>query len=97
MRAKRTDGNQKDIVSELRKLGISVAVTSALGNGFPDIVCGHRGRNYLFEIKDPSQPPSARRLTEDEQEFHDSWRGRVYVIHSWQEAVEYMGVNLASP
>lgn len=93
MRAKRTDGNQTDIVETLRKCGVSVSITSALGNGFPDIVCGYRGANYLFEIKDPAQPPSKRRLTPDEEEWHQAWRGRVYVIHSAHEAMEYMGVT----
>jgi hypothetical protein len=41
-----------------------------------------RGRNYLIEIKDGSKPPSKRKLTSDEQEWHDTWRGTVYVANN---------------
>lgn len=85
--AKRTDRNQADIVRDLRALGYSAYPTHELGRGFPDIAVGFRGRNFLFEIKDPDQPPSKRRLTDDEQEWHESWQGQVDVIHSADEAV----------
>jgi hypothetical protein len=37
-RAAKTDGNQAEIVEALRKAGRTVAITSRLGDGFPDIV-----------------------------------------------------------
>ena len=43
----RIDDNQKEVVSQLRKLGVSVAITSMLGKGFPDLVLGHQNKNYL--------------------------------------------------
>lgn len=87
----RKDANQDDIVSGLRAVGASVAVTHQLGDGFVDIVVGFRGANYLIEIKDGSKPPSRRRLTPDEQEFHDAWRGRVDVANSLDEALRIIG------
>ena len=84
-RAAKVDGNQNAIVSDLRKLGCSVAITSALGKGFPDIVVGLRGRNYLFEIKDPAQPPSKQRLTPDERDFAGDWFGQYSVITSVED------------
>jgi len=87
----RTDANQNEIVGALRDVGASVAITSALGKGFPDIVAGYRGINYLIEIKDGSKPPSARRLTPDEQEFHDLWRGAVIVVKNVDEALKAIG------
>jgi len=48
-RAARVDANQKEIVTMLRRMGYSVAVTSDCGKGFPDIVVGRSGKNYLFE------------------------------------------------
>lgn len=77
MRAKKIDVNQPELVKQLRKCGFSVAVTSQLGNGFPDIVVGKHGKNLLVEIKDPDKPPSARKLTTDEQEFHQAWQGKI--------------------
>lgn len=44
-----TDNNQKEIVSALRKLGISVEVNH------DDILCGHRARTYWYEIKNPQE------------------------------------------
>lgn len=90
-RAARTDDNQNEIVEDLRRVGASVAITSVIGAGFPDIVVGYRGNNYLIEIKDGSKPPSRRRLTPDEQEFHDLWRGTVAVVNSSDEALKIIG------
>ena len=88
MRTKaRTDANQKAIVTALRRIGASVAVTSGIGNGFPDIVVGYRGRNYLIEIKDGDKPPSKRKLTPDEAAWHEAWRGEVMVVESVDDAL----------
>lgn len=46
-RAAKTDDNQKEIVAAFRRLGFTVAVTSALGQGFPDLVVGKWG-NYIL-------------------------------------------------
>jgi Holliday junction resolvase len=81
MRARgRTDANQSEVVEKFRGMGYSVAITSALGSGFPDIVVGKYGITVLVEIKDGAKPPSKRKLTEDEQRFHDTWRGSACVV-----------------
>lgn len=87
----RKDANQTEIVNHLRRCGVSVFVTHTLGGGFPDIVCGFRGKNYHFEIKDPAQPPSKRRLTDDEQKHHHEWRGQVEIIETAEDALWIMG------
>lgn len=92
-RAARVDANQTEIVQALRDMGASVAITSMVGSGFPDIVVGFRGRNYLIEIKDGSKPPSKRKLTEDEQRFFDAWRGTIFVVNNVNEALEIIGVT----
>jgi hypothetical protein len=92
-RAARIDANQTEIVQALRGVGATVAITSMVGGGFVDIVVGFRGRNYLFEIKDGSKPPSKRKLTPDEQEFHDTWRGTVFIVNSVDEALQVLGVT----
>ncbi len=90
-RAARTDANQAEIVKALRATGASVAITSAVGGGFPDLVCGHRGRNWLLECKDGRKPPSARELTPDQIEFKATWRGHWAVVNSPEEALEIVG------
>ena len=78
----RIDRNQNEIVDEYRKLGFSVAITSMIGKGFPDIVVGKYGYTSLVEIKDGEAIPSKRRLTEDEKAFFDSWGGDIRVVKS---------------
>jgi len=85
----RVDANQKLMVNQLRKLGISVAITSSQGGGFPDIVCGYRGINLLVEIKDGEKPPSAQKLTKQEEAFRESWRGGYIVATEYTQVVEY--------
>ena len=90
-RAARIDANQPGIVKELRQIpGVSVAITSALGDGYPDLTVGFRGRTYLFEIKDPDKPPSKRRLTEEEAEFFARWRGHVAKVESANEILSVL-------
>ena len=86
---KRVDENQTEIVAQLNAfIGVSVWSTAGLGNGFSDIVVGYKGRNYLFEIKNPDQPLSKRKLTKAEQKFFVEWEGGVDVIHSAEHAME---------
>jgi Holliday junction resolvase len=87
MRAGRVDANQNEIVAVFRQLGCSVAITSNVRGGFPDIVVGVNGLNLLVEIKDGSKVPSARKLTDDEQRFHDNWKGRAVVVESVDDVV----------
>lgn len=90
MTRKRVDANQYPIILDLRKRGCSVQPLSALGHGCPDILVGHDFRCYVFEIKDPSQPPSKRHLTADEVTWHSNWKGQVNVIETADEAWELM-------
>lgn len=83
-RAARIDSNQVEIVQTLRALGASVAHTHTV-KGFVDVVVGYRGRSVLVEIKDSNKPPSARKLTPMEAEFHKSWKGALVIIESKQQ------------
>ena len=56
----RVDANQKEIVQQLRKRGISVLHTHQLGKGAPDIVIGYMNQNYLIEIKDGNKSRVSR-------------------------------------
>lgn len=89
-RAARIDANQNEIVTMLRKMGYSVAITSDCGKGFPDIVVGRSGINFLFEIKDGNKVPSAQKLTPAEQQFADRWKGQYDVITCLDDAIKIL-------
>jgi hypothetical protein len=91
---KRIDSNQPEIVKALRSVGASVQSLADLGKGVPDLLVAYRGRNYLLEVKDGSLPPSRRRLTEDEQNWHDSWRGQVVIVETIDDALKVIGVRV---
>lgn len=87
MRARKIDDNQNSIVKALRKLGFSVAVTSSLGKGFPDLVVA-KGKTVLVELKDGKKIPSQRKLTRAEKEFMYSWSGEYLVALSIDDILE---------
>lgn len=87
MNANRVDANQSAIVAALRKIGASVQTLNAVKHGCPDLLVGFRGQNLLLEVKDGRKPPSARKLTQDENEWFADWRGCVYVVYSEIDAV----------
>jgi hypothetical protein len=85
--ASRVDANQPAIVNQLRAIGASILHVHQLKNCF-DLLVGYRKQTFLFEIKDPAQPPSARKLTPGEAKFRDEWRGSEYhVIETFEQAV----------
>ena len=88
--AKRTDENHKQVVEGIRAAFPEATVfdSSGAGRGFPDLVVGVWGINFLFEIKDPSKVPSARKLTPAQLEFHDNWQGQAARVHSAAEAIK---------
>lgn len=91
MRPKRTDSNQSDLVKQIRKIpGVSVVSIHEKGQGVPDLLVGHRNRNYLLEVKDPSKSPSRRRLTPDEEKFHQSWSGQIAVVHTLEDVLKIL-------
>ena len=86
--AQRVDVNQASIVKQLRELpGVDVAITHMVGKGFVDIIVGYRWQNFLIELKNPEVNPYERRLTKDEQRFHDNWPGQVAVCETFQHCV----------
>lgn len=92
MRAAKVDANQKEIVAALRKVGASVSSTATIGKGFPDLIVGFRGVNYLLEVKTGTKPPSERKLTPDQVTFHAAWAGQIAVVNSVEEAFKAIGL-----
>ena len=85
--AAKVDSNQREIVSALRQIGATVQILSMVGKGCPDILVGFRRNNFLFEIKDSNKPPSKRKLTPDERQWHDDWRGQVTTISTVDQVI----------
>lgn len=88
------DQNQPAIVDALRKCGVCVHDTSGVGDGFPDLVCGWKGKISLLELKVPGEE-----LNEAQKLFHERWRARglaVHVVESLDEAFDVLGVTTAA-
>lgn len=92
-RAAKVDANQDEIVKALRQVGASVQSLASTGKGCPDLLVGFRGVNWLLEIKDGQKVKSARKLTDDQVVWHQTWRGRVYVVESVEQALEVIKVG----
>ncbi|WP_186425079.1 hypothetical protein [Cupriavidus metallidurans] len=86
-RAAKVDANQTEIVAALRKIGATVQPLHAVGQGCPDLLVGWRGMTSLLEVKDGKKPPSARKLTEDQEKWHAEWRGQVAVVETVEQAI----------
>lgn len=74
-RAAKVDANQPAIVAALREIGATVQPLHTVGQGCPDLLVGYQGKTLLMEVKDGSKPPSARKLTPDQQVWHAGWQG----------------------
>lgn len=87
----RADLNQSEIVDALRQVGVTVHITNQIGNGFPDLVCGVFGKNYLIEVKNKD---TRGRLTAEQIIFLDKWKGKVHVVETVEEALRVVGVDV---
>lgn len=90
---KRVDANQKQIVKELRDIGLSVLILSEVGKGCPDILVGYKNSNFLFELKDGKKLPSQQKLTDHEKKFHDAWLGQVNVTTTTEQILKVIDKN----
>ena len=95
-RANKRDKNEPEIVAALESIGcIVVRLDKPL-----DLLCGYKGRNWLLEVKG-----EGGRLTKDQVEFLESWKGQAAVIREAEEAirivtgasVEMQGVRNSKP
>jgi len=95
MKKHAVDANQSELVSFARKIGFSVAVTSEAGKGFPDLTLGKYGLTFLVEVKDGKKPPSARKLTEPQEQFHSSWRGHISIATCHDDIIDLYNYALS--
>jgi hypothetical protein len=74
----------------MRAVGATVRVITQ-GDGLPDLLVGYNGHTILMEIKDGNKPPSARKLTDNEQKFFDEWKGGpLYKVESVDQALDIL-------
>lgn len=76
--------------------GVSVAVTSAMGKGFPDIIVGRKlyGGSILalVELKDGKKSASKKRLTHAEEKFKSEWEGFYHVCENLEQILKIIGL-----
>lgn len=63
-----------------------------VGDGLPDIIVGYRKQNFLIEIKDGKKIKSKKKLTVDEQEFFNTWKGQVDKCETLEEIIKVIGL-----
>lgn len=90
-RAPKLDGNQHAIVKALQGVGASVQSLASVGDGCVDLLVGYRAANYIMEIKDPSKPPSKRKLTLAQAAWHARWRGQKAIVETVDQALYVIG------
>lgn len=93
-RAAKVDRNHAEVVAALRGVGASVQSLAAVGSGCPDLLVGHRGKNYLFEVKDGSAAPSAQKLRPAQVEWLRAWAGEARVVLCPEDALRFLCVEL---
>lgn len=83
-RARRVDANQSDIVTTLRAMGVRVDPVNAEGH---DLLVGVPGRVLIVEVKDGAKPPSARKLTDAEEDMRRAYGSAYRVVETVDDAI----------
>lgn len=84
----KVDESQNGIVIALREIGASVEIASAIGQGFPDLIVGYKGQNFLLEVKNPVTSGRQSKLNDRQIEWHNTWKGSSYVVRTPEEAIQ---------
>ena len=93
--AAKPDGNQRDFIGLVEGVGLSVANTSRLGDGFTDIVVGGVRRtdnelaNLIVEIKSPGKENT---MTPKEIRLADTWKGAYMRTSEPRDVLIYFGL-----
>ena len=86
MKRPRTDGNSKEIVENLRAMGVSCHLTmSGYSTGMADLVCGYRGTTHLLELKMPGG-----KLRANQVRFANEFTGCYHVASNSFDAFRYV-------
>lgn len=97
--AKRRDDNERQIVEDLRRMGISVMYGDEV-----DLICAWRGKNYLFEVKNPDRLFLKDGVTfrkgavkESQTKLRRTWQGQYDVVWDIEMILYAMGINDRDP
>ncbi len=81
----KVDGNHNEITNHLRACDWAVLSLARIGRGAPDVAVSigppELGIHVLLEFKMPGE-----KLNEFEEKWHRTWRGKVWVVYSPEEA-----------
>ena len=94
-RAARIDDNQNAIVDALRSIpGVTVEL------GHDDIMVGHKGQTYWYEVKDPGKCFLADGVTfkkgsikPSQIKLRETWAGHYKIVWSLDMILEDMGIK----
>lgn len=81
--AAKNDDNQKEIVKDLRKMGISVET------GHDDILVGYKGQTRWYEIKNKN---GRNRLQESQTTLLSTWKGHYKVVHTLDDILKDLNI-----
>ena len=84
-RAAKRDDNEGEIIAGLIAAGCTVKQISL--EGFPDLIVGRHGVNYLLEVK-----TAKGKLTAEQEVFFEDWCGQVQVVRTVEEALLTVGL-----
>ena len=92
---KKTDNNEKDIVSALRQIpGVSVET------GHDDILLGYKNKTYWFEIKNPSEvdkngKPYAKKseTAKKQKKLDDEFKGHYKIVYCIEQILAEIGIQ----
>lgn len=84
--ANRKDENHGSVKAVFESLDCSVIDVSDAPCGF-DLIVGYKTQAIAVEVKDGDKPPSARKLTLNENNAHNAWRGPKAIVKSQEEAI----------
>lgn len=85
---KRRDANEPGIIAALRAVGATVQQLS--GKDIPDLLVGHRGANYVLEVKNRDGFDT---VSVGQEVWMNEWRGQVQVVYDRDEALAAIGVK----
>ena len=90
-RGSRPDTNHAEIRDGLRAIIGNQCVWDCkdYGGGFPDLMVGFRGVNYLLEVKSDLKA----KLTIAEGRFHSTWEGQKEIVYSLDHAMKVIGLT----
>ena len=84
------DKNQNEIIKAFEQCGCSVLNCARIGSGFPDLVVGFQGNNYLVEVKNPANSYGKKGLNSNQIEWANNWPSPVLVARTLDDVVRFV-------